>query len=168
MSEAKQQAGYTLSDALGEIEIARKNRGAEVGLFVFSARTCPEGLEPLARYGNDVVVVWDAEDSHSDIALVAGLSVARAICAQHQVKREGEAADFEAIDRAILEIEKQVGGLDEITKYAHTIKGSSEKILKRSGLMHAALDDQLQLLTEKVRDLKNSLGDTGEEHGGVE
>ena len=41
--------------ALAEMETARQNRDAESGLFVFSKKTAPAGLEPLARYGNDVV-----------------------------------------------------------------------------------------------------------------
>ena len=38
--EAKEDASYRLRSALSEIEVARKNRDACVGLFVFSARTC--------------------------------------------------------------------------------------------------------------------------------
>jgi len=41
---------YDLADAREEIEQARKNRGATAGLFVFSATTAPEGIQPFARY----------------------------------------------------------------------------------------------------------------------
>ena len=44
-----------------------------------------------------------------------------------------------AIERSILEIEKQAGGLDEITKLTGTIKSNSEKILKRAEIMRAPL-----------------------------
>jgi hypothetical protein len=161
-AEAKEKAGYTLADALAEIEVARKNRGAGVGLFVFSVQTAPEGLEAFARYGNDVVIVWDADDPRSDVVMVAGLSVARALCARARAQRNAEAADFEAIDRAILEIEKQAGGLEEITRSANTIKSGSEKILKRAGIMRTALDHQIELLGEKVQDLKVQLGEESE------
>src|SRR5437879_9288912 len=59
--EAKEDESYKLGDARAEIEIARKNREASVGLFVFSKKTCPDGLETLFRDGNDVFVVWDAD-----------------------------------------------------------------------------------------------------------
>lgn len=52
--EAKEKAGYTLDRALAEIETARKNRAAGVGLFVFSKSTAPDGLESMRRYGSDV------------------------------------------------------------------------------------------------------------------
>lgn len=107
VAEAKENASFTLQKALAELEEARKNRGASVGLFVFSARTAPDGLEPLTRYGSDVVVVWDAEDPRSDVVLAAGLSVAKALCTHSKGKREAEIADFEAIERAIREIENK-------------------------------------------------------------
>jgi len=59
--EAKEDESYKLADARAEIEIARKNREASVGLFVFSKKTCPDGMETLFRDGNDVFVVWDAD-----------------------------------------------------------------------------------------------------------
>ena len=67
--EAKEDASYDLKAALAETETARQNREAESGLFVFSKKTAPAGLEPLARYGNDVVVVWDADDVATDTHL---------------------------------------------------------------------------------------------------
>ena len=70
--EMKEHASYDLAKSLREIQEARENREAAVGLFVHSTRTAPDGLRPLTRYGNDVVVAWDAEDSTSDVFLTAG------------------------------------------------------------------------------------------------
>lgn len=163
VAEAKEDASYTLHKALAEIDEARKNRDAGVGLFVFSAGHAPDGLEPLVRYGNDVVLVWDAEDPRSDVVLVAGISVARALCARRRARSDAEAADFDAIERAILEIEKQAGGLDEVTRSAETIKSGSEKILRRAEIMRRAFGDQIELLTEKVRELQRLLVEPGAE-----
>jgi hypothetical protein len=162
VGEAKEDASYTLQRALAEIEEARKNRGAGVGLFIFSARTAPPGLESFARYGNDVIVVWDAEDPRSDVTLVAGLSVAKALCARDAARRNAEAADFDTIERAILEVEKQARGLDDITRFAETIRGGSDKILDRARIMRDALARQIGVLTEKVADLKSLLAEGGE------
>src|SRR5687767_11771952 len=51
--EAKQDASYGLAHALSENEQARKNRQAEVGVFVFSKRTANAQIVPFGRYGND-------------------------------------------------------------------------------------------------------------------
>ena len=96
--EAKEDASYDLKTALAEIETARQNREAESGLFVFSKKTAPAGLEPLARYGNDVVVVWDADDVATDTHLRLGLSVARALCTRKAMERSSLDVDFTAID----------------------------------------------------------------------
>lgn len=49
--EAKSDSSYTLAKALQEIEEARVNRVAQVGIFVFSKDSAPDGMEPLSRYG---------------------------------------------------------------------------------------------------------------------
>ena len=78
--EAKEEDGYSLAKAREEIETARKNRGADWGVFVFSKKTAPPNLEPFARYGSDFIVVWDAEDTSTDVFLKAGIIAARALC----------------------------------------------------------------------------------------
>jgi hypothetical protein len=125
--EAKEKREYTLPKAKEEIELARKNRDAGVGLFVFSAKTAPETMGPLNRYGNDVYVIWDAEDPETDVYLQAGFSIASALCrkgtdlgaAQH---------DFEAVQRAILEIEKQTEDLEKVVKLSQSIQRNGEDI----------------------------------------
>src|SRR5262249_18778826 len=114
--EAKEVAGYTLIEAREEIERGRKNRSAQVGLFVFSARLAPSELSatPLVRHGNDVFVTWDPEDAASDLHLRTGLTLARALCIRESRQSDAQAADLEAIDVAILDIEKKSEGLAEI------------------------------------------------------
>ena len=156
--EAKQDGSYTLAKAREEIEIARKNRGAGWGMFVFSQKTAPEGLEPFQRYGNDIVLVWDAEDPSTDVYLKAGIVTARALCFRTERKTETQQADFEAIDRAILDIEKLANNLDTIRKSAETIQSSSGKILKRVEIDRKTLDAQVDILRDKMSELKEIVG----------
>lgn len=153
--EAKQKKEYQLAGAREEIEIARKNREAQVGLFVFSAKSAPEGFDPVARYGNDVIVVWDAEDRRSDLYLKTGLTLARALCVRAGTQNDAKAADFQAIDSAILEIEKRAAALDSIEKAAKTIGNQSEKILKTVETSRKSISRQVDVLREKMADLKN-------------
>lgn len=155
--EAKEKEGYSLSKALEEIDEARRNRDAEVGLFVFSKLTAPEHLEPVARYGNDLVVVWDAVDASSDVYLKLGLSVAKALCARQAAEQAGRAIDLSKMDAALLEIEKQLGKLDDIRPWAETIKSNSDKILERVRISREKLSKQAGLLAESVEDLKEHL-----------
>jgi hypothetical protein len=152
--EAKEEGGYSLARSREEVEMARKNRGADWGLFVFSKKTAPTGLEPFARYGSDFIVIWDAEDPASDVFLKAGLIAARALCFRTERQSAAQQVDFEVIDKAILEIEKRAGNLDDVRKSAETIQSSSAKILERVRIDRDALEKQLEILREKVKDLR--------------
>jgi hypothetical protein len=155
--EAKEESGVTLAAARQEIETARKNRGADWGLFVFSRKTAPAGLDPFQRYGNDFVVVWDAENPSSDVFLKAGIIAARALCFRAERKTAAALVDFEAIERAILEIEKRAGNLEEVRKSAETIQSSSTKILDRVRIDREALEKQVTQLREKFGDLRDAM-----------
>lgn len=159
--EAKEEAKYSLAKAREEIEKARKNRGADWGLFVFSKKTAPTGLEPFQRYGHDMMVVWDAEDASTDVFLKAALITARALCFRASRQTESLQVDFEVIDRAILDIEKRAGNLEAVHKYAATIQSSSKKILQRIAIDRDALEQQVATLREKMGELKSIL-DSGE------
>lgn len=153
--EAKEKDGYTLEEALTEIEKGRKNRGAEVGVFVFSRKTAPSKLAPMQRQGDDVFVVWDAEDVSSDTYLLGGLSVARALCTRAQVQRESAEMDFRALDSTIANIEKQIGWLSEIKTFSETIETNSGKILKRVAIMQEQLGQLLGDLRDEVSGIKS-------------
>ncbi len=162
--EAKESGNYNLAKAREEMETARKNRGAGVGIFVYSKRTAPDDVQPLVRYGNDIFVTWDADDAASDIYLWAGVSIAKALSTRKAVRRDVKEANFDSIERAIREVEKQAGGLEEINRLTGTIKGHSDKILHRVQIMQASFAQQIDILNEHIEHLKSALdqNDTGD------
>lgn len=155
--EAKEDASYNIKKALDEIDEARKNREAQSGLFVFSKRLAPEGIEPLSRHGNTLIVVWDPEDRQTDLFVKLGLSVAKALCTRQARERESLAVDFSTLDHAILEINKQLAQIDEIGGFSETIRNNSEKILERLRISRKKLDKQVAILQESVQDLRETL-----------
>ena len=146
--ETKEEAGYQLNDARTELEIARKNRDAQVGLFIFSRTTAPAGIESIFRLGDDVYVIWDSEDSASDLNLKLGISLARALTVRQHRQKADQTADFQAIEKAILDLEKAANGLDELQTSADAVHNHGEKMLKRIGLIRKELFKQLELLRE--------------------
>ena len=159
--EAKQDASYTLQKALDELKGARENRGADVGIFVFSKRTVNDEISPFFRQGNDVVVVWDSEDPGSDAYLDAGPSVAKALSVRAKAHGEEVGPDLEAMEKAILEVERQARGLGEIDTWTNTIKSNSDKILDRVRIMRAGLQTQTGILQEKLAALRDVVGAGG-------
>lgn len=153
--EFKEDASYSLKATLEEIDTARKNRGAGVGLFVHSRRTAPAGLDTLARYGNDIVVVWDVEDETSDAYLKAAFMAAKALTVRARLENAERTADFQAIDKSLTEIQRQVKYLDEIRTWSGTIKSSAEKVIDRVERMQKALDVEMETLGQQVDQLKS-------------
>ncbi|MBI3837839.1 MAG: hypothetical protein HY288_07890 [Planctomycetia bacterium] len=154
--EAKERAGCTLAEARAEIETARKNRDAQIGLFVFSKKTAPSELAEVHRLGNDVFVVWDPEDPTTNLHLKIGLTLARALCIRVEQQTQSQAADYDAITKAVLEIEKQSQFLGEVTTSAETIKSGADKVLERIRKTRSSLERQVEILQARIGDLKHS------------
>jgi len=152
--EIKEAGNYSLKSTLEEIDTARKNREAGVGLFIHSRRTAPAGLEPMARYGNDIVVIWDAEDETTDAWLKAGLLTAKALAVRARLDNAERASDFQAIDKSMQEIQRQVKYLDEIRTWSGTIKSNAEKVIDRAERMQKTLVDELDTLGQQLEQLK--------------
>ena len=107
------------------------------------------------------VVVWDAEDSSSDIALRAAYSLARALAVrERRVDRESVTAIAE-IDRSARAIERQIGYLAEIRKWADTVKGHGEKIAERSARMADELRRDVERLDAQVAGMRTAAQPAG-------
>lgn len=154
--EVKEDATYSTGRALGEIDTAKKNRGASVGLFLFSAKTAPEGIAPLTRHGDDVVVVWDAQKIESDIVLNAGLSLAKALCVRKERERNETGSNWEEVDTAVLTIEKEVNRIGQMKTWTETIHSNSENIIDELRKMKNSLEKQIAALRESFKTLKTS------------
>jgi hypothetical protein len=152
--EAKENKSYTLMEARAEIEKARKNREASVGLFVFSEKIAPEGMDALIRQGDDVFVVWDAERIESDVILKAGFSLAKALCVRQARERKAEDGNWDNMDAAILVLEKEAARLGKMKTWTETIQSHSGKILEEVRKMTENLERQTEVLRESVAALK--------------
>lgn len=152
--ETKEDASYSLKASLDEIAVARQNREASIGLFIHSRRSAPDGLEPLARYGNDIVVIWDAEDETTDAWLKAGLITAKALAVRAATDNAERSADFQAIDKSITEIQRQARYLDDIRTWSQTIHSNAGKIVDRADRMQKALEAEVEALMKQIEQLK--------------
>ncbi|MDB5957904.1 hypothetical protein [Ramlibacter sp.] len=152
--EAKQHAGYDLARSLKEADEARRNRNAAVCLFVHSTRTAQPSIPVFQRFGNDLVLRWDAEDPASDVWLRAALMVASALSVRAASHDKQEAASFARVDGAIERMRKHIEGFEEINTSANTAQRAVEKILKRARLMEEGMADQLAVMAEEAVKLK--------------
>jgi hypothetical protein len=151
--EAKEDRSYTLKEALAELQKARENRAAQVGVFVFSREAAPVGIEPLGRFGHDVVLVWDAEDPQTDIVFKSAISVARMIAVQERKVTDEAAADITEMKQAIDALCRDVSILDDIIKCASAAQNHCEKIVTKAGGLKKKIDSNLSDLHEHVEAL---------------
>jgi hypothetical protein len=112
-------------------------------------------MTAFGRYGNDVLVVWDADDTTSDVFVKAAYSVGRALAIRQKALavRTGEAVG--QIDLAIRAVEKHIKQLDDIETWAGTVKSNGEKILDRVKRMRDALGEEVARLDENLTALRN-------------
>jgi hypothetical protein len=152
--EAKEENSCDMKKARIEIETARKNRGAAVGIFVFSKRSTPAGQEGLLRCGNDIFVIWDADDIANDVMLKAAISLAKALCVRDTKTQAEQTDDFQAIDSAITVLEAEAKRLTKMKTWSETISSNSGKIVEEIRKMSESMDRELGVLREAIAGLK--------------
>lgn len=154
--EAKESASYDLKKTLEEADVARRNRGAGVCVFVHSIRTAHQSIPAFQRYGSDLVVRWDAEDPSGDVWLQAALMVATALSAKAAAHGKQEAKSYASIDKAIERVRKYIEDFSDIETAAKSAKNATEKILTKVEIMRAGMEDQVQKLAAEFLKVKQS------------
>ena len=152
--EAKQDASYTLTKALADMNPARDNRAAGVGIFVFSARTAPVELAPFARYDNDIVVVWNSENPASDLYVEVAVSLAKAMIVRSRSDTL-EAADLDIMEKAILEVSRQAEQLGEIQTSGETAERALSRIRNRARIVQEGMVRPIADLNRNISALKS-------------
>jgi hypothetical protein len=152
--EAKNEAGYVLPRLLEEMRTARANRRAQHGVFVWSSAVAPEGTPPFRRYGDDVVVVWDPEDAASDLWLLAGLEVCRALTVRRARAGQAETKSFDELETLLDQLEKDAAGLGQILVYTGTIGATAEKVRIEATKLQRKVAEALSSLRDGVSGLR--------------
>jgi hypothetical protein len=149
--EAKHDASYSVPKALAELEIARPNRNAQVGLFVMSRSHAPVGFPQMARYGCDILVTWDAEDESTDPYLHAALILGLALAGRQQ--HPVDSGNVEALADIEHRINQELRRHETMRKLAERIRKDAEELGEelRKG------DDKLGLLLRKAKDTLKAL-----------
>lgn len=157
--EAKESTAYDLTKTLQEADLARRNRGAGVCVFVHSVKTADASIPNFARYGHDLVVTWDAESGSSDVWLDAAMMVAAALCSKAVVRGTQESASFQRIDKAIERIRKHIDGFEEIKTSTDTASKALVKLSNRARLMEEGLESEILSIIEEFARVKQASSD---------
>ncbi|MDX2054760.1 MAG: hypothetical protein SFV15_20325 [Polyangiaceae bacterium] len=149
--EMKHDSSYTVSRALAELEVARSNRSAQVGLFVMAKSHAPAGFPAMARYGQDVLVTWDDEDDSTDPYLHAGVILGLALASRQ--RRPLDEGDIKALADVEHRIQQELKRHETMKKLAERIRKDAEELgeeLRKGG-------DKLSLLLRNAKDTLKAL-----------
>jgi len=149
--EAKRDASYTTQKALDELDAARKNRAATAGVFVMARSHAPESFPRFARYGHNVLITWDDQDSTSDPYLHAAVLLGLGLVTRK--KTQGEEGDINALHDIEGRIEGELSRLDKMEKYNEHVRRNSDNIGDEIRKANKALD----LLLRKAKSTLTAL-----------
>lgn len=163
--EMKHDASYTVSKALAELDVARSNRNAQVGLFVMARSHAPAGFPLLARYGQDILLTWDDEDDSTDPYLHAGVILSLGLASRQ--RRPAEDSDIKALADVEHRIHQELKRHKTMKKLAERIRKDAEELgdeLRKGS-------DKLGLLLRNakatLKALNVEVGDAGAERAEV-
>lgn len=124
--EAKRDRSCTAPKALEELETAKANRQADVGLFVMARSTAPTGFPAFARYGTRILVVWDPDDPVSDGTLHGAVVAALALAKRRSAG--ADAGDLAALADVEQRLVKELQRLGRIDDCAEKIRDQADKV----------------------------------------
>jgi hypothetical protein len=110
----------------------------------------------LCRWGSDIVVIWNSEDTLSDVYLKAAISLARLIVVQQRRTNDQAETDLKAMESSIAAVTRELAGLDEIATWATTAKNSGDKITNKANSLKRKIEEQIDNLSEHISGLQKS------------
>lgn len=124
--EVKRDGGYNAQRALAELDEARRNRDAQVGVFVMAESHASDTFPRFARHGNNVLVVWNEQDGATDPRFHAAIVLALALVSR--AKKVGDDGDIAALSDIESRIQAEVERLERMDKNGETIRKNAEAI----------------------------------------
>jgi hypothetical protein len=143
--------GTEMRCVLDELDTARANRNAGAGVFVIARTHAPDGFPTFARFGSNVLVVWDETNAASDPYLQAAILLGLGLTTR--VKTVGGQGDLEAMRDIEGRIEDELRRLEKMEKHNEGIRKNSDGIADEI----RKAQRQLDLLLRKARSALTAL-----------
>jgi hypothetical protein len=140
--EAKRDASYTVPRALEELDTARKNRNAGAGVFVIARTHAADGFPIFARFGSNVLVVWDEMDPAAEPYLHAAILLGLGLATRGRTM--GEQGNVEALRDIEGRIEDELRRLEKMEKHNEGIRKNSDGIADEIRKAQCQLDRLLK------------------------
>lgn len=169
--EAKNDKSYKLKDATEELKEAKRNRGAQAGIFAFEAACCPPEIGDFHRIGEDFYVVVPKENldqAKPPIYLEAAYKICRVLLITSYRAASAEELDVVQIQNEINQLVEHVKQITELERKAVTIKNSSEEILKLAEKLKLEMNSHLNNVLGLLRVAKEESEEIGADENAME
>jgi len=155
--EAKRDGTYTVQKALDELDAARKNRDAAAGVFVMARSHASDVFPRFARYGNNVLVIWDDQDPATDACLHAAILLGMGLVTR--IRTAGDAGDIAALRDIEARIEGELDRLEKMEKYSDAIRKNVDCIGDEIRKAQKALEILIRKAQSTLRALNVEVSD---------
>lgn len=148
--EAKKAGNYKLKKALDELDLAKKNRKASIGIFVFAKGYEPAEVGDFYRRGNDFIVTVDEErleNGEELLFLDSACKVARTLIVTRLREEEEASVDLGFVHAELESITALMDSASEIKTKVSTIRNSADFIDKTLN----NVTDQIEIHLENLR-----------------
>lgn len=95
-------------------------------MFVMARSHASDVFPRFARYGNNVIVVWDDEDPATDAYLHAAVLLGMGLVTRSRTT--GDAGDIAALKRCRARIEAELSRLEKMEKHSESIRKNVDGI----------------------------------------
>jgi hypothetical protein len=133
------------------LRFTQESAFAGAGVFVIARSHAPEGFPTFARFGSNVLVVWDETDVAADAYLHAAILLGLALATR--VRTVGDQGDLKALRNIEGRIEDELQRLERMEKHTESIRKNSDGI---SDEIRKA-KRQLDLLLQKAKSTLTAL-----------
>ena len=132
-----------------ELRDARANRGASVGLVVFTPTHAPTGIAPFDVRGDDVWSVLDP-DAIEPAMLEAAVRMARYMALAGLASRETE-ADTTAISQALASIREQLDQIRNLKSQLTSISNATKGVWNGLDALRTGVVEQVERAEKAIR-----------------
>ena len=151
--EAK-DSRYKLKEAIDELEAAKENRAAGIGIFAFAKGSETAEIGDFRRIGDDFYCTVDKDDLAAGKPLLffdSAYKIARALAVAAARREAAGGLDLQAIEQHVQELLGWVARIGEMATKARTIQTSGKFIEEHATELKQDLDRRLNGVLEMLR-----------------
>jgi hypothetical protein len=145
--EAKDSGSYNARDTLKELDIAKENRDASIGIAVFTDDTCPRECTPFQQYGDDKLVCTYNQDDQVCLGLNLAYRVSR-MAALGKLSGGKPQIDTTQMQTLVIQCKDKLKAItsikSKITKWANDVNKDLDDLNAELANLFSKLDEIIQ------------------------